>query len=309
MSAPDGTNQPELRGLTGDDLEVVAAAAARWQADPATHIAYLSLDAAAVASELAALEPDGLAGGIVAWHGSAPVGLLVAEWDTTPPRVWWHGPFVDPAVTDPGALWDDLYDRARALLPLEVVEEEVATDSRHATIRGFADRHGFAPGEASVVLVLDAAVTVAPTTAMGVRVRPLVAEDRADVAALHEHAFPGTHTTGERLASGTEHEVVLVAIGGDDGDGHDVPVGYVAAQRHEGDEGYIDFLGVADTHRRHGAGRALLTTAVASLRAAGCGEINLTVRESNAAARALYGSIGFDEERLIVGWRKDFTLD
>lgn len=68
------------------------------------------------------------------------------------------------------------------------------------------------------------------------------------------------------------------------------------------DEGEIGNLAVADAARRRGAGARLLDGAIAAVRAAGVNTLYLEVRDSNAAARALYASRGFVE----VGRRRDY---
>jgi ribosomal-protein-alanine N-acetyltransferase len=61
------------------------------------------------------------------------------------------------------------------------------------------------------------------------------------------------------------------------------------------DEGEILNLAVTPNGRRHGTGRALVEAVLESLRARGVLQAYLEVRESNAAARALYAAHGFGE--------------
>jgi ribosomal-protein-alanine N-acetyltransferase len=68
--------------------------------------------------------------------------------------------------------------------------------------------------------------------------------------------------------------------------------GYLLA-RVSGDEGEILNLAVVPEHRRKGIARDLLERGIAALREAGVREAYLEVRESNAAALALYGGQGF----------------
>jgi [ribosomal protein S18]-alanine N-acetyltransferase len=70
--------------------------------------------------------------------------------------------------------------------------------------------------------------------------------------------------------------------------------GYVVAHDAAG-EGEILNLAVAPARRRQGIGRALVEEVLAVLAARGVGEVFLEVRESNAAAQALYGALGFRE--------------
>lgn len=50
---------------------------------------------------------------------------------------------------------------------------------------------------------------------------------------------------------------------------------------------------VRESHRRQGHARSLLNMLINAARDAGCPALTLEVRESNAAARALYESMGF----------------
>jgi [ribosomal protein S18]-alanine N-acetyltransferase len=61
------------------------------------------------------------------------------------------------------------------------------------------------------------------------------------------------------------------------------------------DEGEILNLGVAVAERRRGLGRALAERLLVDLGARGVRSVFLEVRESNAAARGLYESLGFKE--------------
>jgi len=68
--------------------------------------------------------------------------------------------------------------------------------------------------------------------------------------------------------------------------------GFVLGWRIE-DEAEILTLAVASESRGQGLGRALVVELLARLRAAGVRRVSLEVRSSNAAARALYASLGF----------------
>jgi ribosomal-protein-alanine N-acetyltransferase len=78
-------------------------------------------------------------------------------------------------------------------------------------------------------------------------------------------------------------------------------IGYVIA-RHALDEAEILNLGVASTRQRQGVGRALVQAMLAQLRQWGVASVFLEVRESNAAARRLYGALGFAQ----VGRRRAY---
>ncbi|MGH7559909.1 MAG: ribosomal protein S18-alanine N-acetyltransferase [Gemmatimonadales bacterium] len=78
-------------------------------------------------------------------------------------------------------------------------------------------------------------------------------------------------------------------------------VGYVMA-RVSRPEGEILNLAVLPAHRRRGLGRTLLDTGLGWLEEHGAREVYLEVRESNAAALALYRARGFRP----VGMRPDY---
>ncbi|MDH4115943.1 MAG: GNAT family N-acetyltransferase [Acidimicrobiia bacterium] len=282
-----------VRSVTDDDLDIVVATVARWQLDPGHHIGYLSCTPDGIREDLTGLEPNGVSEAVGAWQGSSLIGFLAAEWDTTPPRVWWHGPFARDAD-----IASVLYTEAHEHLPTHVTQEEIAADDRHDWMPGFADRHGFIRSEAAAVLTLGPDRAPPPAESP---VRPLTADDTEGVTALHDLVFPGTHTPGSLLVSGKHHDVLLAA--GPPG----APTGYIAAERQADGEGYIDFVGVAPESRGRGIGRSLIVAAVHALRESGCTSINLTVLETNRAARSLYSALGFTEERILRPWRKGFV--
>jgi ribosomal protein S18 acetylase RimI-like enzyme len=283
------------------ELEAVAALVAAQQRDPARHIGYLASTEHSVAEQLTHLEPAGLAGVAVAVEDRDVLGMLAAEWDTDPPRVWWHGPVVAPG-RDWQAIAAALDTAARRLLPTTVLEEEYAPDARHAELAAFAAAHGFVEEEGSVVLRRPLPGEPVHPLASEVTLRPFAEPDRGAVAALHETCFPGTHTPGARLDEGRDR---LVWVAASDGQ----LVGYVAAERQEDGDGYLDYLAVVPAHRGRGLGRVLVTTACDLLHTElGCQEAHLTVRASNAAARAVYAGCGFTEDRVLVPWRRGFSL-
>jgi ribosomal-protein-alanine N-acetyltransferase len=70
--------------------------------------------------------------------------------------------------------------------------------------------------------------------------------------------------------------------------------GYVIAQD-AADEGEILNLAVAPARQRGGIGRALVEHVLETLVGRGAQRVFLEVREANAAARALYAALGFQE--------------
>jgi [ribosomal protein S18]-alanine N-acetyltransferase len=81
-------------------------------------------------------------------------------------------------------------------------------------------------------------------------------------------------------------------------------IGYVVAW-FVADEAEIANLAVAPDRRHRGVGSRLLDEALIAARGAGAQVVHLEVRDSNAAARALYGSRGFSA----VGRRRHYYRD
>jgi ribosomal protein S18 acetylase RimI-like enzyme len=220
-------------------------------------------------------------------------------------RVWWLGPVI-PFDNEPAwrALADQLYDEASTQLSPAVVQEEFAPDSRFELLERWAVDRGLTPEEGSAVLVADLDDHGAGNIDSGaVPTRRIDASDQDSVGALHEDLFPGTHMNARQLVSdGDEAHVRLVHEVGES------VAGYIAVERQPDGGGYIDFLGVAPEHRNQGIGGGLIRAGVAQLREMGCSEVALTVREGNSAARSIYASAGFTEERIIRPFRKGFSL-
>ncbi len=78
-------------------------------------------------------------------------------------------------------------------------------------------------------------------------------------------------------------------------------VGYLCANL-VADEGHIHNLAVHPEFRRLGVASALIEDAISILRDGGARFIYLEVRDSNEAARQLYGRFGFE----VIGMRKDY---
>jgi ribosomal protein S18 acetylase RimI-like enzyme len=291
----------ELTQLTPAHLPEAADLVARRQANPGTHIAYLSMTAAAIAAELTGLEPDGLESVLVALDAGGVVGLLGVEHDRDPPRAWWYGPYVADRA-DADEIADALYRRAHGGLPAHVVEEELACDERGGFVAAFGRRHGFRPEESSAVLTKQLTGALPGDTAGSVVIAAPTPAHRRTAALLHDALFPGTHSPGDRALRAEPDRVTLVAVQGEE------VLGYVAAEVQEDGSGYLDFLGVAPGARSRGLGAQLVTGACHILHADhGCPQAHLTVRATNTAARRLYAGLGFVEERLLQPWRKGFT--
>ena len=286
------------------DLERLVELAVGCQGDPNRSCHYLSSDIAALRTELREIE------GVDSWTTATwvalddardVIGWIAAESDRQMGRIWWFGPFVaDADLPLADAIADGLFGAGRRSLA-QFPEHELAIDARSSWLQRFAERNGFEAEEGSVVLRLSDLHIEVPGSS--VRIEAAAESIDAEVVALHDAIFPGTHSTGAQLfgLTGGRHDRFVARHEGD-------VVGYVATEvQHDGSL-YIDYVGVSDASRGQGIGRALVGTAIRA-RADEATHAHLTVRVSNAAARELYASLGFVEELVLVPHRLGFTLE
>lgn len=124
-------------------------------------------------------------------------------------------------------------------------------------------------------------------TADELQVSPAHFSDAALLAGLHAHCFKrpwGAEAMAIFLAA--PEVLCLIGLAGDES-----PAGLLIARR-AADEAELLTLGVTPDHRRHGLGRALLRRALADLSHRGVKDLFLEVGHHNAAALALYRSLG-----------------
>lgn len=124
------------------------------------------------------------------------------------------------------------------------------------------------------------------------------AADLAEVIAL-ERACYGDPWPASAFASLPDNSRVFFAVARQDVRGP--LVGYVVAW-YVMDEGELANLAVSHGARKQGIGRALLDSVLEDAKSRDSLQIYLEVRESNSAARELYGSRRFEE----VGRRKGY---
>lgn len=118
-------------------------------------------------------------------------------------------------------------------------------------------------------------------------------------------ARAGSHRTGAQLVT---HTPTKIHVHRSVHDGQDRFDGYVATQDQPDGSTYIDFIAVTEEARRSGVATALIN-AVTSSSHTTAAHFHLTVRADNEAARRLYGRLGFEETRMVVPYRRGFTLD
>ena len=283
-----------VRAARASDLEPVARLIHGQQQEPERHIAYLGTTLESITADIESLG-DWHVHTAVAEHDGRLVGALIPELDLEMGRTWLFGPFVDAEGW--ASIADELYTLVRSALPEVITEEEALSDSRSSLLPAWCDRNGFSADEASVLLDLRPGAT---RPSSDTRTRALRADDHDAVKRLHDEAFPGTHRTAAALVEMTEPRAVIEV--------DDEVAGYIAYEVQSDNSGYIDYLAVDAAHRSAGLGRALVEHACLDLFDRGVANVHLSVREGNAAARALYAHVGFVEERIAVPYRKGFSL-
>jgi ribosomal protein S18 acetylase RimI-like enzyme len=73
---------------------------------------------------------------------------------------------------------------------------------------------------------------------------------------------------------------------------------------YEGHRGWVNYLAVAQSHRRLGLGRRLMTQAERMLTERGCPKINLQIRATNSAVIAFYAGIGYAQDDVVCMGRR-----
>ena len=132
---------------------------------------------------------------------------------------------------------------------------------------------------------------------MSVAVRRMRWWDIDEVTALEEALFDDAWSAEawwDELAQGDTRTYVVALDHGD-------VVGYAGLAAMP-DEAYVQTIGVAPGHQRHGLGATLLTTLLDDAARRSIGRVGLEVRVDNAPAIALYERFGFAR----VGVRKRY---
>lgn len=127
-------------------------------------------------------------------------------------------------------------------------------------------------------------------------IRPFADADESAVVALWQRAGltrpwndPAKDVARKRRM---QRELFLVAVE------NDVIVGTVMAG-YDGHRGWVNYLAVAESHRRQGIGRALMAAAEAGVSALGCPKLSAQVRADNPEALAFYERLGFGRDDVV----------
>ena len=73
---------------------------------------------------------------------------------------------------------------------------------------------------------------------------------------------------------------------------------------YDGHRGWINYLAVADSHRRRGLGRLLMAEAERALAERGCPKINLQIRATNRGVIAFYAALGYAQDDVVSMGRR-----
>ena len=132
---------------------------------------------------------------------------------------------------------------------------------------------------------------------MHVRIVPMTGDHLDEVAELERICFT-TPWSRNMLVEELQNDCAAFLVALDDEDHVAGYAGLLVVL----DEGYITNIAVAESCRRKGLGRAMLSALINHCRESGASFLTLEVRQSNAPAIALYESMGFLPE----GRRKNF---
>lgn len=278
-----------------DRFEDLLGFVVRLNAQACHHIGYFGVQPADIRQTLLELAPERCTAFRLAYADGGLVGALGLDFDLELGRAWLHGPLVEHP--EPDALADRLYADLLPDIPAQVSEQELFCDLENSLVHRFAARHGFAPCGDSAVLGITRAALAGLAPAHAPDVEPALADA---VAALHDRLFPRSYASGgAMLAQRDEHHRVLTASEGG------LLQGYIFAKVEPlAGLGYTDFIGVDPAWRGRGVGRRLLSAALHWMFSfPEVRESNLTVNVDNSAARALYRSLGYEQERVLRGYR------
>jgi [ribosomal protein S18]-alanine N-acetyltransferase len=156
----------------------------------------------------------------------------------------------------------------------------------------------------------------APSLGPGMRLRPMVPADLADVLALEHDLFPDDPWTAQMFAE----EVVLPpdsrlylvaeAEGLPPTDDGPVMAGYAGMMFVPGGvQADVLTIAVARAYWARGIGSALLGALLEAAAGRGCTEVFLEVREDNPRARGLYLRRGFEEIGIRRGYYQPSGVD
>lgn len=254
-------------------------------------------DIASHANELAALASDEAAFWVV-MHGAQLVGVVGCEFDLSLGRAWLRGPLVaEDGLLD--ALLPLVDSTLTAALPT-VVHFDAFPAADGARLNDWYRAAGYTP------LEVHAAMRAELGTLRALRsegAEPASPADLPAAAALHAELFPSPYLGEEAFRRALEAAdcALFIARSGEETE----PLGYLYVEDRPADhEVYVHYLGVNESARRQGLGKALLARAARWGSERGRDAMALTVREDRPAALELYRRSGFVETSRGRHWRR-----
>jgi ribosomal protein S18 acetylase RimI-like enzyme len=256
----------------------------------AQHIGYLGDTPADVTAELKELDGD-FTFAVARGPGGEVTGTLGMEWDPEVGRAWVLGPWAGTPE-----LMDELYATVDATVPAGIGEREIFCDVTNAAVCAFAERHRYGEPKSHAILTFKRAdlAGLAPVT-----LPTLTPPFEGQFAALHDRAFPGTHTPAPALlASG---QPIWVELSGTQ------LLGYVTLKlRPEHDDAQIDYVAVHEDARGKGVGGRLVAAAL-HLAFADERITHMDLVTDNPVARRLYERVGFTLVQDMYSYRRDVS--
>ncbi|WP_313817292.1 GNAT family N-acetyltransferase [Citricoccus sp.] len=277
------------------------------QQDPATGTAFLGEDAAGIEAELDGLDQPWLRNLRTVEQDGTILAACTVDWDPEPSLAWVHGPWGAPEQVDRhgAALVAAVCDA----VPAGVERFEMCGHVANGSMADLATGLGWTATEVNYAMVVPASTAArwadpaAPSEQPApvrrrepVRIRPAEPADIGLLEPLHTAEFGEAYATAAQLLS--RHHTVVAE------DSTGAVLGYAAGSLQDDGQAYVDFTAVLPGARRHGVGRRLVIGLAERLLAAGDpGMLHLTVRESRAAAHALYLSLGMRQDAALRGYR------
>lgn len=282
-----------------EDRESALAFVIACQQDPATSTAFLGEDAAGIESELEGLDHPWMRNWREISSGGEIEAAATVDWDAEPAMAWIHGPWGEPTLV--ARHGEALVAEISRHLPAGITHLEMCGHLANTAMASLADRLGWTATEINYALVVSAAQAhawVVPDAgpAPRVRIRRMTPADVVRLEPLHTAEFGAAYATARQLAS------TYLSVVAENGAGE--LLGYAAGTLQDDGQAYLDFTAVFPAARRQGLGRRLVIEVAHLLLAAGSpGRLHLTVRESRAAAHALYLSLGMRQDAALRGYR------
>lgn len=252
-------------------------------------------DIASHAAELAALSCAEAAFWVI-WKGEQRVGVLGCEIDSALGRAWVRGPLVVEHQLLEFILHAVGPTLESALSGIEQFDAFPAADD--APLNAWFGAAGYAPLQLHTVMRAEIGRFLdRPTT-----VRRATAIDLPAVSKLHQRLFHSAYIGNadfDRAIGGGD--CALFVASGDEAE----PVGYLYVHNDPaGQEAYVDYLGVTESHRGRRHGRTLLNAAARWGAEHRLRHLALTVREDRSTALSLYRQAGFVEVSSGRHWQK-----